>query len=73
LVSLEKLYLNNNPFFGSLEPLKSLTKLKSLNISSTNVDGGLEYLPESLKELYCNKNLEKVSKDYEEDGYDGSD
>jgi len=52
LVSLEKLYLNNNPFFGSLEPLKSLAKLKKLNVSSTNVDGGLEYLPESLEELY---------------------
>ena len=73
LISLEKLYLNNNPFFGNLEPLKSLTKLKKLNVSSTNVDGGLEYLPESVKELYWNKNLEKISKDYEEDGYDGSD
>jgi len=73
LTSLEKLYLNNNPFFGSLEPLKSLTKLKKLNVSSTNVNDGLEYLPESLKELYCNKNLAKILKDYEEDGYDGSD
>ena len=55
------------------ETLKSLTKLKKLNVSSTNVDGGLEYLPESLEELYWNKNLEKISKDYEEDGHDGSD
>jgi len=50
-----------------------LTKLKKLNVSSTNVDGGLEYLPESLKGLYCNKNLKKILKDYEEEGYDDSD
>ena len=50
-----------------------MTRLKFLNIEATDIDRGLEYLPESLKEFYCNKNLEKVSKDYEEDGYDGSD
>nr|CAG8454412.1 11750_t:CDS:2 [Entrophospora candida] len=42
-----------NRFYGSLEPLKNLTKLESLDISSTDVDSGLEYLPDSLKVLKC--------------------
>lgn len=40
-----------NHFVGSLEPLKSLNKLKFLEISNTDIDSGLEYLPESIEEL----------------------
>ncbi|CAJ0866271.1 13983_t:CDS:10, partial [Entrophospora sp. SA101] len=43
----------NNHFVGSLEPLKNLTNLKILDISNTDVDSGLEYLPESVEEIYC--------------------
>lgn len=49
LTELEELSLANNKFFGSLEPLKNLTKLKKLDISGTDIDSGLEYLPENLK------------------------
>jgi len=61
---LKKLYLgttipkrirqrNYNRFFGSLESLQNLNKLEVLAISSTNIDSGLEYLPESLEKMYC--------------------
>jgi Leucine-rich repeat (LRR) protein len=40
-------------FFGSLKHLKKLEKLESLDIGGTNVTHGLEYLPESVKNFYC--------------------
>ncbi|CAG8770859.1 18029_t:CDS:2 [Racocetra persica] len=50
-----------NKFFGSLKPLKNLNKLEKLDISNTDIDSGLEYLPESLKTFYCeNVPCEKV-------------
>lgn len=42
-----------NRFTGSLEPLKNLVKLECLNISNTNIDSGLEYLPKSVFKFYC--------------------
>jgi hypothetical protein len=47
-------YNNNiyNRFYGSLEPLKNLTKLEKLYISNTDLNSGVEYLPESLEEIY---------------------
>ncbi|CAG8715964.1 25486_t:CDS:2 [Racocetra persica] len=42
-----------NRFHGSLKPLKKLTELESLDISSTDIDEGLEYLPKSLKSFKC--------------------
>jgi len=47
-INLEELRLGNTSFFGSLEPLKSCLKLKELYIEATNIDRGLEYLPNSL-------------------------
>ncbi|MCE8163170.1 MAG: hypothetical protein I3273_02970 [Candidatus Moeniiplasma glomeromycotorum] len=63
LESLEKLYLTENSFSGSLEPLKNLTKLKVINISLTNIDSGLEHLPNSVETIYCR------SSHYEKKGY----
>jgi len=40
-----------NRFYGSLEPLKDLNKLSGLNISSTDVDSGLEFLSDSVGTL----------------------
>jgi len=37
-----------NRFYGSLQPLQNLTKLESLCIEATDIDSGLEYLPNSL-------------------------
>jgi Leucine-rich repeat (LRR) protein len=42
-----------NKFCGSLKPLEDLTRLKSLNISNTDIDGGLEYLFNGLKDIFC--------------------
>ncbi|CAI2161907.1 5557_t:CDS:10 [Funneliformis geosporum] len=47
-----------NRFYGSLEPLKFLTKLKKLNISTTDISHGLEYLPNSLEKFSCRYNKE---------------
>jgi len=52
LVNLEELEIKGNHFFGSLEPLQKLNKLKKLDISNTDIDSGLEYLPEGVK-LFC--------------------
>lgn len=37
------------PLYGSLEPLKNMNKLRYLDISFTDINSGLEYLPESLE------------------------
>ncbi|CAG8698165.1 6464_t:CDS:2, partial [Ambispora gerdemannii] len=37
-----------NKFNGSLEPLKNMNKLSTLHIENTNINSGLEYLPESI-------------------------
>ncbi|CAJ0890170.1 10202_t:CDS:2 [Entrophospora sp. SA101] len=42
-----------NRFFGSLESLKNMTKLKTLDINNTDIDSGLEYLPEILEKVVC--------------------
>ncbi|GBC08651.1 hypothetical protein RclHR1_00830002 [Rhizophagus clarus] len=58
-----------NQFYDSLEPLKNISELESLNISNTDIDGGLEYLSDSIKCLQClaNKRPEaKVNKIFEQ-------
>jgi Leucine-rich repeat (LRR) protein len=42
-----------NCFEGSLKYLKKLTKLKNLYIDNTDIDRGLEYLPNSLEDFRC--------------------
>jgi len=42
-----------NRWVGSLKPLKDLSELKELNINNTDIDRGLEYLPESITRLDC--------------------
>jgi len=77
-INLESLILDSNNFFGSLEPLKGLAKLKHLNISYTNLDSGLEYLPESLERIDCDgteacKNIRKQMKGCEKPFYPSPD
>jgi hypothetical protein len=48
LVGLKELGLGNNLFYGSLEALKDMSELECLVISDTDIDSGLEYLPESV-------------------------
>jgi hypothetical protein len=78
-VNIKQLFIGNtikdriqqgiyNRFHGSLKPLNSLIKLKSLNINNTDLDSGLEYLPDSVKNFRCSidKRPEaKVKKIYE--------
>ena len=46
---------------GSLEPLHKLTKLRVLDISNTDIESGLEYLPDSLEAFYCSTELKPKS------------
>jgi hypothetical protein len=45
-----------NRFKGSLKALKALHKLEELHISNTDIDSGLEHLPENVEVIYCNTN-----------------
>ena len=62
LVNLKNLWLGSddeikirqgiyNRFYGSLEPLKNLNKLRFLHISNTDIDDGTDYLSESIEEI----------------------
>jgi len=73
LVNLRYLFLGNyneqkinrgiyNRFFGSLEPLKNMNRLELLEIINTDLDSGLEYLPESIKHLMVDKDKRKDAK-----------
>ncbi|CAJ0924517.1 16478_t:CDS:2 [Entrophospora sp. SA101] len=50
-----------NRFFGSLESLKNMTKLKTLDINNTDIDSGLEYLPEILEKVVCADSNKKTA------------
>lgn len=52
-INLKDLLISDNRFIGSLEPLRSMSKLKSLSIESTDIDNGLEYLPDSIQYFGC--------------------
>ncbi|RGB44038.1 hypothetical protein C1646_749007 [Rhizophagus diaphanus] len=45
-INLRRLYLEGNRFYGSLKPLRNLTNLCGIGIADTDIDSGLEYLPE---------------------------
>src|SRR6266487_2312967 len=60
--NLQQLFLDNcdkskfrkgiyNRFTGSLKPLQKLTRLEILSIGKTDIDSGLEYVPESLRKI----------------------
>jgi tRNA A-37 threonylcarbamoyl transferase component Bud32 len=54
--NLQRLFISNNSFYGSLKPLRNLSKLQELNINNTDVDGGLEYLPKNFFEDFLGIN-----------------
>jgi len=72
LNELKELDISNCPFEGSLEPLKNLTNLESLNITNTNLSEGLEYLPKNCKKLICNSDYQykstKIVKELDKSG-----
>ncbi|CAG8562991.1 4401_t:CDS:1, partial [Dentiscutata heterogama] len=49
-----------NRFYGTLKSLKKLNNLKVLDISNTDIDKGLRYLPDSLEEFFYEADLPKV-------------
>ncbi|CAI2171893.1 3182_t:CDS:2 [Funneliformis geosporum] len=51
-----------NRFYGSLDPLKSLTKLDCLEINNTDVDSGLEYLSDNIQTICCHFGFRPESK-----------
>ncbi|RGB40044.1 hypothetical protein C1646_688548, partial [Rhizophagus diaphanus] len=58
-----------NQFHGGLKPLKNVIKLESLSINNTDIEFGLEFLPDSIKNFRClaDKRAEaKVKKIYEQ-------
>jgi len=50
---LKSLNLNNNPLSISLEILKRCGRLEEVKIENTQITSGLEYLPESIKQIHC--------------------
>ncbi|GBC32599.2 hypothetical protein GLOIN_2v1798919 [Rhizophagus irregularis DAOM 181602=DAOM 197198] len=80
LVNLKELLIGNidgdriqqgiyNQFHGSLRPLKELVKLESLSISNTDIESGIEFLPDSITNFRCladKRSEAKVKKIYEQ-------
>lgn len=52
-VNLRKLYIGQNNFVGSLSFLAELTKLEEIHLFHTEIDSGLEFLPDEIKRIYC--------------------
>jgi len=72
LRSLEVLNLGSNNFRGDLRVLKDLVSLRSLDISDTNIGGGLIYLSKKLESLFCQvekesecQKIKEALKDYD--------
>ena len=51
-INLKKLWLDQNPINGSLLSLAHLRSLREINISSTEIYNGLEFLPRSLEKIF---------------------
>jgi len=78
-VNLRRLHLGNNSFVGNLKSLRKFKKLSTLDIreskgdlnygpyirNQNKFDVSLEYLPPSLKRLYCTGQLTEELKGYE--------
>jgi len=59
--NLHKLDLSDNAFIGSLKPLEKMKELRLIDISRTDIDSGLEYLPDNCRGLYCDPDAKKRS------------
>jgi len=53
---LKELNVENCSFEGSLESIKSMSELKKICISNTNIEEGLEYLSTNCQRFYCDRN-----------------
>jgi hypothetical protein len=67
-VNLEELRIGNSPsnrekrnrFYGSLKAYQNLTKLRGICIEATDINEGLEYLPESLAKATQERNYYSI-------------
>jgi len=52
--------------------LKSITNLENLNITNTNLNEGLEHLPENCKKIFCSSDYQykstKIMKELDKSG-----
>lgn len=60
-IELEELNIENCPFYGSLRKLKNLGKLQKIYISNTDIDGGLDDLPDNYWKIYCDSSSNRKS------------
>ncbi|CAG8642166.1 3309_t:CDS:1 [Scutellospora calospora] len=65
-VNLEILFLYQSTFYGDLKPLAFMNRLEFLSISFTDIDGGLEYLPDGINRLCCDGDTKSKVKNIEE-------
>jgi len=61
LKELDYLNVANCRVKGSLKNLENLNKLEGIDISSTDINEGLEYLPKNCKKLICNSDYQYKS------------
>ncbi|KLL02682.1 MAG: hypothetical protein MRECE_53c001 [Mycoplasmataceae bacterium CE_OT135] len=61
-INLEELGISKTSFGGSLESLRNNFKLWRLDISDTDINSGLEYLPDSLENFNCSADERKEAK-----------
>jgi hypothetical protein len=52
--NLKVISINYSNFYGSLKSLKDLDNLSQIEITETNINEGLEYLPNNVKYVNCN-------------------
>nr|CAG8686614.1 1962_t:CDS:2 [Entrophospora candida] len=59
--NLEILYIGNNKFYGSLEPLRNMKRIKTLAIENTDIKDGLKYLPlEEMESFSCSEKNTRI-------------
>lgn len=61
LINLTDLRLNNTKFFGSLQSLKNLTKLESLEIYNTEISADFEWLPNKVRLYFLDSAISSES------------
>jgi len=61
LTALKVLNISNCPFAGSLKYLENMKELRTIILTNTDVDSGLDYLSDNCRELYCEPDTTKKS------------
>jgi len=59
--ALKVLNIGNCSFSGSLKYLENMKELRTIVLTNTDVDSGLDYLSDNCRELYCEPDTTKKS------------